>query len=647
MATFAMLVVLAHLLFAQLTFMLAVVFTVVGKVSRWRLWWLAAPAAAGLAWTLATGPRAAAAGFAAGPAQLLSYLGGPAGQPLSRLLHPLGAFAGAGTWLPRQFPLALIAAAAEAALIGWLAWVHTDEWDIRPSRPGVIAAVRCAVADRAIRAGAVVTRDGCAMGVAPGSGARVVLSWPEVAGGVLVTGASARVVAMTSLQVVHAALRRRKPVIAVDLSAVHAAGDVAAAGAITAVGAAGAAAPPAVAGALAAACAAIGTPLRVFGAAEGCYEPFRQAGPARRLALTLALLGADAPDGGRSSRYGGDGGARSAQDSDGRFATGPQSDSRSPRSLRTYLRAAFELMDAVPAAPRAPVLDDLVHLLNPTALRARFSLVPATDPRLDQLAELVQESVRTAQADPEPILSAARQLSAIRRSPAGRRLCPAVGGPGGPGGPGRTGGTDLARVVRERSAALFELDSPDIARLVCADIVTVGEDLRRIGVDGDGLIWLHGHGDLPSTDLARLVTGGAAAGLPVLVTTTSPAAAAGLAGLLNAVLIHRLTDPDAAVSLAARTGSRLIPAASPAAGQPAFAGLTPPAPPSVPAAEPAARPSVVLAGGAEFVSRPAVPPRALLALGPEQFVLAVRSPAGRLVELGQAVPARLPRGAGP
>jgi hypothetical protein len=134
----------------------------------------------------------------------------------------------------------------------------------------------------------------------------------------------------------------------------------------------------------------------------------------------------------------------------------------------------------------------------------------------------------------------------------------------------------------------------------------------------------------------------------VLVTTTSPAAAADLAELLNAVLIHRLTDPDAAVSLAARTGTRLIPASSPAARQePAFAGLAPPAPPSVPAAEQPARPSVVLAGGAEFVPRPAVPPRALLALGPAQFVLAVRSPARRLVELGQAVPARLPRGAGP
>src|SRR5215831_16232006 len=396
MAAFAVLVVLTHLLFAQLSFMLAIVFTVVGKASRWRLWWLTAPAAAGLAWTLATGPRAAAAGFAAGPAQLLGYLDGPGGHPISRLLHPLGAFAGAGTWLPRQFPLALIAASAEAALVGWLAWVHTDEWAVRPPRPGVVAAVRCAVAGRVIRAGAVVTRDGCAMGVAPGSGARVVLNWPEVAGGVLVTGASARVVAMTSLQVVHAALRRRKPVIAVDLSAAAAAREVAVAGA------AGTASPAAVAGALAAACAATGTPLRVFGAAEGCYEPFRRAGPARRLALTLALLGADAPGEAQSNRYGGDG---SAQDSGGRYAP----------VLRTYLRAAFELMDAVPADPRTAVLDDLVHLLNPAALRMRLSLAPATNPRLDQLAELVHRSVRTVQPDPEPILAAARQLAAIRR----------------------------------------------------------------------------------------------------------------------------------------------------------------------------------------------------------------------------------------
>ncbi|MGC2008832.1 hypothetical protein, partial [Trebonia sp.] len=82
MAAFAVLVLLAHLLFAQLTFVLAVVFAAVSKTTRWRLWWLAVPAAAGLGWTLAIGPRAAAAGLAAGPAQILAYLG--SWHPLNR-----------------------------------------------------------------------------------------------------------------------------------------------------------------------------------------------------------------------------------------------------------------------------------------------------------------------------------------------------------------------------------------------------------------------------------------------------------------------------------------------------------------------------------------------------------------------------------
>src|SRR5579872_5496701 len=66
-AAFAVLVLVAHLLLAQLTLVLAIVFAAMSKTTRWRLWWLAAPAAAGLTWTLAIGPRAAAAGFTAGP----------------------------------------------------------------------------------------------------------------------------------------------------------------------------------------------------------------------------------------------------------------------------------------------------------------------------------------------------------------------------------------------------------------------------------------------------------------------------------------------------------------------------------------------------------------------------------------------------
>src|SRR6185437_8374605 len=117
-------ILVAHLLLAQLTFVLAVTFAVAAKAGRWRPWWLLAPAAAGLAWTLAAGPENALAGFAAGPASILWHLGGGrlAGQPA----HPLAGFGGAGNWLPRQLPVALAAGAAEAALIGWLDWLHTD-----------------------------------------------------------------------------------------------------------------------------------------------------------------------------------------------------------------------------------------------------------------------------------------------------------------------------------------------------------------------------------------------------------------------------------------------------------------------------------------------------------------------------------------
>ena len=510
MAAFAVLVLLAHLLFAQLTLVLAVMFAAVSKTTRWRLWWLAVPAAAGLAWTLAIGPRAAAGGLTAGPAQILASLGG--GHPLDRLLHPRDALAGAGSWLPRQFPVALIAAAAEAAFAGWLDWMHTDEWAVRPRRPGALAAVRGALARRATSAGVVVTRDGCVLGVAPDSGARVELGWPEIAGGVLVTGADARTLAVSSLQVAHAALRRRKPLIVVDMS-----GD------------------GALAGVLGAACAATGTPLRAATEAE-----------------------------------------------DGRW-----------------------------------------------------------------LGQVPDETL-------------------------------------------------LPRVVRERSAMLLSLRTQHVAAQVCAAILALGEDVRRIGADGDGLVWLYGYEPsvdrpLPGT-VASLVAGGTAAGLPVLVTTTSPQAVADLAGRVSVVLVHRLADRATADVLAVRTGTKLVPAGwsagewvttvppiqswgqagavQPAAATvhsgaavpshgatPAVAAMSQPGffqPPAVMPSGAGMQPGVAMPQvasaalpAASLVPVPAVPARTLLSLGPAEFVLAVSSPRYRLVRLGRAVPARLPRGVTP
>ena len=198
----------------------------------------------------------------------------------------------------------------------------------------------------------MVTRQGCALGVAPATGAVVELRWPEMAGGVLVAGTEGQQVTVTGLQLVHAALRRRKPLIVVDVSA-----------------------DGAIARALAAACAATGTPLR------------------------------------------------------------------------------RERADA-----------------------------------------------------------------------------------------------DLGRVITERSAVLLSVGSAELAARACADITTLAAGLRRIGVDGDGLIWVTGGERLPKSAVAALIGDGRAAGLAVVIGTSSAEAAADLAGLVAATLVHRISDPSQAVS---------------------------------------------------------------------------------------------------
>ena len=479
-------VVLAHVLFAQLTILLAAAFYLITRATRWRLSWLMVPAAAGLAWTAAIGPRAAAAGFAAGPARIADYLGA-SGHQASHLLHFTAAFAGLGTWLPRQLPLALVAGAAEAALAGWLTWLHTDEWDLRPARPGLIVAARRAAAVRAIRAGGVVTRDGGSLGVDAGSGARVTLSWAEAAGGTAVCGSSGPGVLTAGFQLVHAAVRRRKPVLAVDHTA-----------------------DPALAGRLAAVCAAAGAPLLVFGedGAGPCtagYEPFRHGAPARRAALIAAMLSWDGP--GRQYR----------------------------RSCVSYLEDVFELLDAAPGDPRVPVLDDVIHLLNPVAMRARMEYVPAAYPRREVLAERTRVSTSLVTDEPATIAEVGRQMRVLRASPFGRWLRPSPDGP--------AADIDLSRAVAERAVVLFRLGGPRpaescamLTRLVCQDLLAAGAALEGLGVGGDGILWLTECAALPRPPVTEMIARGRDTGLPVLAATTSAQVAADLADLTNVVV---------------------------------------------------------------------------------------------------------------
>jgi hypothetical protein len=496
-------VVLVHLLFAQLTIVIATVLYLITRVTRWRLSWLTVPAAAGLAWTAAVGPRAAAAGFTAGPAQIVDYLTA-SGHQADHLLHFTDAFSGLGSWLPRQLPLALLAGAAEAALAGWLTWLHTDESDLPPARPGLIVAARRAATVRAIRAGGVVTRDGGCLGVAAESGARITVSWAEVAGGVSVCGSSGPDVLTTGFQLVHAAVRRRKPVLAVDHTA-----------------------DPELTGKLAAVCAAAGAPLLVFGedGAGGagiraaCYEPFRHGAPGRRAALITAMLSWDGP--GRQYR----------------------------RSCVSYLEDVFELLDAAPGDARVPVLDDVIHLLNPVAMRARMEYVPGAYPRREVLAERVRVSTSLVTAEPATIAEMGRQLRDVRASPFGRWLRPSPDG--------QAADIDLSRDVAERAVVLFRLGGPRpaescamLTRLVCQDLLAVGSALTGIGVDGDGIIWLSECGALPRLPVSEMIARGRDTGLPVLAATTSAQIAADLADMVNVVVAHRTQDAAMAARLA-------------------------------------------------------------------------------------------------
>jgi hypothetical protein len=484
-----------HLLFAQLTIVLATVLYLITRATRWRLSWLTVPAAAALAWTAAVGPRAAAAGFTAGPARIVDYLTA-SGHQADHLLHFTDAFSGLGNWLPRQLPLALLAGAAEAALAGWLTWLHTDESDLPPARPGLIVAARRAATVRAIRAGGVVTRDGGSLGVAAGSGARITVSWAEVAGGVSVCGSSGPDVLTTGFQLVHAAVRRRKPVLAVDHTA-----------------------DPELPGKLAAVCAAAGAPLLVFGEDGGagggiraaCYEPFRHGAPGRRAALITAMLSWDGP--GRQYR----------------------------RSCVSYLEDVFELLDAAPGDARVPVLDDVIHLLNPVAMRARLEYVPAAYPRRDVLAERVRVSTSLVTDEPATIAEMSRQLRDVRASPFGRWLRPSPDG--------QAADIDLSRDVAERAVVLFRLGGPRpaescamLTRLVCQDLLAVGSALNGIGVDGDGIIWLAECGALPRPPVSEMIARSRDTGLPVLAATTSAQVAADLADMVNVVVAHRTQD---------------------------------------------------------------------------------------------------------
>jgi hypothetical protein len=643
-AALGVLVVLAHLVFAQLTIVLAIIFYAVTKITRWRPQWLAVPAAVGVVWALAIGPVTAVAGLLAGPRHIVAYLGGVSGAP-ARVLHLGAAFGGMGEWFPWQFPLALVTGAAEAAIAVWLSWLHTDEWRLPTPRPGAVIAIRRWYLARVVRAGGVVTRDGVCLGIAAPGGGRAALSWDEVAPGVLCTGAGGSGTTSTSFQLVHAAIRRRKPVIAVDLSGSRQLAEW-----------------------FAIVCGATGTPLQVFAATGPVYyEPLRGGDPGRRAALVMGMI----DWAGTADQY--------------------------RRSCGAYLNDLFAVTDAAPGDPRTPMLDEVLHLLNPAALRARAQHVPRFHPHREALIERVKVSASLFEADPQTAATLVGQLTALRSSALGRWLAPPPGDAASEAGNTRV---HVGRAIRQRAVVLFSLDGDSrgrpaaaVASLVAQDVMAICAELRRIGVEGDGLIWFEQCGEVPPGVLTELISRGAGAGLPAVLTTTSAQAAEKLADHVNAVVIHRMTDPVMAERFARIAGEKLVPGgavdlqvpgqAAAARAQPGSAapgseprvtgrGVPDGDPPGFGApgfgapgfgsagpgsagpgsagfaahgagapGDPATASPFLPTGGTTFVRRPVVSPETLCGLSNGQFVLLVKAPRRRLVPLGKTVRARL------
>ena len=74
--------------------------------------------------------------------------------------------------------------------------------------------------------------------------------------------------------------------------------------------------------------------------------------------------------------------------------------------------------------------------------------------------------------------------------------------------PGDPAATDLGGVVRERSAALLPAGSAELAARACAALAALAGDLRRIGVDGDALVWVPRGERVPAPALRQLLSDG-------------------------------------------------------------------------------------------------------------------------------------------
>jgi len=510
---------LTQLIFAQLTLALVICLAVISKVSRWRPLWLAVPATAGVAWLLAVGIRPATAGYLAGGGRLLSLLAHQ--DTLAVKARAFGAMlAGWRRWLPGQLPLALVGATAQAVILSLPGRIAAK----LPYRSGALVAARSAYLAATLRRGELATCDGCCLGIVPGTGRRAAVSWREAEAGVLCTGQDVAEVSATGRAFVLAAIQHRKTVVVIDLAsdeesdATH--------------GRRGSRADR-----IESECGAAGAPLLRFGSGahqggrsfrrSAHYDPLSGAGPARATSLTMAMID----------------------------WTGV-AHARQP-FCANYLNAAFTVLamsraDAAGADLRGgAVLDELVRLMAPGALRARLAQMRGRSRAAGLLAGRVGELSRQLEADPVALALMAAQVAELSAAALSQLLRPAAD----------RASISIAGALAGREVVLFPLDrrvlggsAAMIARLVVADLINTLVGCGELGGRTDCLVWINGCEALDRRQLAALVALGERTGTAVVLGTVISSAAAALAADVNVVAVRGASPAGLAAPPAGQSG---------------------------------------------------------------------------------------------
>lgn len=462
---------LTQLIFAQLTLVLVISLVIVGRVSRWRPLWLAVPAIAGVGWLAAVGVRPAVAGYLAGGSRLLGLL---ARHELlgTRAEALMDLLAGWRRWLPGQLPLALTVATAQAAILSLPGRIATR----RPCRSGAIIAVRSGYLAATLRRGELATYDGCCLGIVPGTGRRAAISWREAETGVLCAGQDAAAVSATGRDLALAAIQHRKTVVIIDLAG--GCGDV-----------------------IGMECARVDAPMRQ----SAHYDPLSGASPPRATKLAMAMID-----------WTGVAHARQLFCED-------------------YLKAVFTVLAASREGASATVLDDILRLMTPGALRARLARL--RDPRLaaGSLAARVADLSTQLEADPATLAPMEVQLAELSSVALARLIRPASDG----------ASISIEAALARREVVVFSLDrlllgepAAMIARLAVADVIEILTERRDLGSHADGLVWINGCEAIGQSQLRDLVALGERTGTAVVLGTALGSAATTIAADMNVVTVR-------------------------------------------------------------------------------------------------------------